>query len=104
MLVLSVVDSCFSQEMQAMGIETFSMAQCINGKLFMQILAYSKNELPGVLLPCGFRRLVFSVLPVYLDPLFYCLAEFPVNLGFIISMNTTEHQSGPCADVAVIIF
>ncbi|HPF33217.1 MAG TPA: hypothetical protein PK907_09400 [Candidatus Sabulitectum sp.] len=70
----------------------------------MQVLANPKNELPRVILASGFSGKGFAIHPINLDPLFNRLAEFPINLSFIISMDASEHQSGTSADIALILF
>ena len=68
-----------------MGVGAFTMTQGVCGKFFVQILADSKNEFTRVLFTGGFSWEGISVLPVYLDPLFYYLAEFAMDVSLISS-------------------
>jgi len=92
----------FPKDFKAIGVQTFSVPYGLYGEFLVNILPDTKNELARILFSGGCRRKRIAIFFHYHHPFFNRPAQFLIHRGFVIAMNTAQHQSGTDADIAVV--
>ena len=90
--------------MDAVCIQAAAPTQSGDGKLLMQFLADPHDEFSGVFLSRRRRRKRGLIVLMDRDPLIHSLAEFPINLHLIVSVDPAEHEAGARAHITFVFF